>query len=484
MTELLARIGPRAFVPIMVFVALGLGAATAMSPPLGIAGCVAILSLFGMTYSAGFALAAYVFVTYFEVLSSQGIASPVKIAGILLVVLAMTSAAVRFRSRDAAPGALGASPIIVFALLSYTAMSFASGGWDSSSLLWKLKAQMLLSNVVVFLAMVSLLRTTSYQRVVGWAALLGATVSTLYGFATGAELAGRSIGGFGDPNEFATVLIASISLGYGALVAASRRRVKFVAFACMAVCFSGIISSQSRGGLIGLVAMLVVIVVTARGRERTRLVGIAMIALAVFGAVFASSIGAGLRERVNDEGSSGRSNLWRIAVAIWKDHPVAGVGTGSFSVMVPRYLTPEHTTAGRIQTHGEVAHNVYLETLAELGTIGVTAFLFLLGGITLRLYRSIRVARRMQNELLATTGRSIFAALIGVFICDTFLSGQYQEMLWIVLGCALAHSQVVRVMDRRPVRQQDHEIVEVLPYLVPDEDVLDATFTPQKEVVA
>jgi hypothetical protein len=70
---------------------------------------------------------------------------------------------------------------------------------------------------------------------------------------------------------------------------------------------------------------------------------------------------------------SNRYGYWRVAVDAFADHPLRGIGTGSFRV--EWLLRRDHDETVRD------AHSLYLETAAELGLPGLVALLALLGGV-------------------------------------------------------------------------------------------------------
>jgi hypothetical protein len=65
--------------------------------------------------------------------------------------------------------------------------------------------------------------------------------------------------------------------------------------------------------------------------------------------------------------SSYRSDYWRVAARDFADHPVAGSGAGTYALAWIAHR-PNPTIA-------QDAHNLYLETLAELGVIGLSLLL-------------------------------------------------------------------------------------------------------------
>lgn len=79
-----------------------------------------------------------------------------------------------------------------------------------------------------------------------------------------------------------------------------------------------------------------------------------------------------------------RLALWRAALAMTRERPWLGVGTGGFRHVYGRYLgLPEWDE--RI-----FANNLYLEVLADMGIVGLAVWLWLLAGVGWRAWRSSR----------------------------------------------------------------------------------------------
>jgi O-antigen ligase len=72
---------------------------------------------------------------------------------------------------------------------------------------------------------------------------------------------------------------------------------------------------------------------------------------------------------------SNRSAYWRVAVDVFADHPLNGVGSGSFRV--------EWLKRRPFAESVRDAHSLYIETPAELGLVGVLALAAFLAGAVL-----------------------------------------------------------------------------------------------------
>ena len=83
---------------------------------------------------------------------------------------------------------------------------------------------------------------------------------------------------------------------------------------------------------------------------------------------------------------SNRYAYWRVAVEVFADHPLNGVGSGGFAV---EWLQRRDIAEGVRD-----AHSLYLETAAELGLVGLLALAAFLTGIVL-------AARRGEPAIVA-----------------------------------------------------------------------------------
>lgn len=101
--------------------------------------------------------------------------------------------------------------------------------------------------------------------------------------------------------------------------------------------------------------------------------------------------------------SDNRSNYWRIAWHEVRDHPVLGGGANEFRRYWLRYRPVAFGTLN--------AHNLYLETLADLGPVGL---LLLLGALAIPLVAAVRA--RAQPLVASVAGA--YAAFLGAAALD------------------------------------------------------------------
>lgn len=116
-----------------------------------------------------------------------------------------------------------------------------------------------------------------------------------------------------------------------------------------------------------------------------------------------------------DETATPRSQLWRAALRMWKDHPILGIGPDQFRNHYTDYLnvTPDN----RIRTH-----DIFLETLANTGVIGLVVMVYLLGTAAWAQLRLVRDRKLGWDMRLLSLGLLVgLTAYVGHGLLDCFL---------------------------------------------------------------
>lgn len=365
-----------------------------------------------------------------------------KIAGLLLVVSWLAVIATR---PDARLDFLSVHPGVTYALVLFLAWIALSRLWaeDPAETLDTLFRLTL--NAILVLIVFSAVRKPSHAVGVVAAFVAGAMLAAVYGLlfvtpqATG-ETA-RLSSGLENPNELATVLVAALAMSLG-LAGALRESplARRLAFMAAAVCVLGVFFTGSRGGLVSLsVALIAFLLIGARFRGRLLLVGLAVVAAGI--GYYTSVASPEARTRLTDvESGTGRTDLWEVGWRMVEAEPLRGIGAGNFPVSSRRFLLEPGSIARSDLFLGKpkVAHNTYIEIWAELGLVGLSLFLFIVGfGLVAaaRAARAFAAGGQMRMEMIA---RAVFVAMAAVLAADFFGSRQYNKELWFLLGLAAA----------------------------------------------
>ena len=251
-----------------------------------------------------------------------------------------------------------------------------------------------------------------------------------------------------DANELAMTLVASILFGCLLAIQARSGLARLVFVGVTGLDFYGLLLTNSRGGMLAMLAALLAWVVFG-GRWRGRLAFGAVIALALSVAYITVVAPAPQRLRVEevigvgtqhvDRSGTGRTSIWAVGVRAFKAHPLQGSGYGNYQTVSPRYLLTEPgLVESRFILHPLVAHNTYLQSLVEVGILGSILFFAPPAGALVAFLLAARRFGRSGNEELELYARTGFAALVGVLVASFFLSEGLAKILWILIGISFA----------------------------------------------
>ena len=305
----------------------------------------------------------------------------------------------------------------------------------------------LLLSAIYLVAIAALVRSEQHLLRVVWAVW---GLSTVMGLLAIAEFLGgqaRSVGISGDANFFASLQIVAIPLG---AVVASHARTgaqRLIVLGGVGIAVGSVFTSLSRGGILALAALTLMLIFQPartffRTKARKRLF---LAALLVGAAVLLSASYSALSARTSSlfttaDGGSGRANLWLAAETGYRQHPVFGLGFGAFQSQandLMRMTPGVDFSAYRLRPGGQPVHNAYLESLVELGPLGLALFVGMLGFALRALRRSARLATAGDAPLVAAVSRALTLSLLAFALTSVLLSTETDRTLWVMLGLAL-----------------------------------------------
>ncbi len=258
-------------------------------------------------------------------------------------------------------------------------------------------------------------------------------------YAVSAGYLPRLGGSIGEKNRFGQVLAVSLPIA----VALARRRDKksSIIYHGAAVCIlGGIVVSGSRGAAIGVLATVVVLVAY-------RLISFRSIVVVAALAGGALLLMPGYRDRIASsfqgvdaiEGSSQvdtsiQSRLTEnlSALHMYFDYPVLGIGPDGYPSHYEVYAKP---IGLRVKDEAREPHDLYLGIAAELGTVGLFAFLFVVATVLVRLHRGRRVSVG-SDVRLADVQAGMIAAVVAYLATGVFLHLSFERYLWLLLALA------------------------------------------------
>lgn len=290
--------------------------------------------------------------------------------------------------------------------------------------------------------------TRSGFRTIIYGYLFASALTSLYSIGSGGHVQKSRLASLADPNYFAAELVPAIVIAIFLFATTGSRRTRWLVAVGAGVDLVAFVLTQSRGGIVGLIAALLGAVVFA-GRARPRVLALVLTLMAIGlgyyltfkpGHVFGSGASGGLAQT-----SSGRTDEWHVALQVFRRHPVGGVGLGNYQVVEPAFATQTYnlTFIQMIVKYRQVAHNTYLEMAAELGLVGLLLFLAILA---LPLRGATQAVARLKSvgDDLEFQVRGLLAGAIGLLVAYAFITAESEKPLWLLLALLASSPALLR----------------------------------------
>lgn len=252
---------------------------------------------------------------------------------------------------------------------------------------------------------------------------------------------GRDIGSMlGDPNDLALVLMFPASFSLALLlnpgISKLSRLFGLVSFVLL---FAAVLATQSRGGLLGILA---VVGVFAYRRIQSKMLFFGGGALAVMLLYLVAGISdrasGGAAEEGIDASAMGRLYAWEAAFYMALDNPLFGVGLDNFYF---NYFYYSKHWDGL----NHAVHSTWFGVLAETGFSGLIIFITVIGALVRCSLKSLsrieaQPAKRVSPEVVVTA-QAVLAGLAGTAVSGTFLTQGFVWPIYILsaLVCATAN---------------------------------------------
>lgn len=265
----------------------------------------------------------------------------------------------------------------------------------------------------------------------------------LFGLLRGGARFHDGPGGFmSDNNSFALVLCMILPLLVGLALTEKRQVVRLAAAAVAALCTLSVLFTFSRGGFLTL--CLVGSMLVWRSRRRLVVGGVLAVGLACF-VLFSSDQlaneyvdrASSISDYEEDGSAQGRITAWKTSWAVFLDYPLLGVGPNNFAAVYDRYSP----VPGRFR----VAHNSYLQLLAECG---LPAMLLFAGAIAASYWRLQRLRGATTVPWVELQARMFQISILGYVLGSMFLNQAYNELIYHLMGLSVS-LEVVAAQEAR-----------------------------------
>jgi O-antigen ligase len=250
-------------------------------------------------------------------------------------------------------------------------------------------------------------------------------------------------GMFTDPDDSALHLVTMIPLAI-ALLLGSRNIFKKILFGvCAVLMIGGMVFTFSRGGFLGLIAVIAVLGWKFGRRNRLAV----MVLLLVFAIAFTALAPGHYPTRIlsifdhslDPVGSaSARTALLLRSIYVMVTHPLLGVGLGNFPV---------------VSIQSKVSHNAYTQIGAEVGIPALLVYLMMMIYAIRRLARIEHEAQGERRDVrFYSLAIGLQASLVGYMVSSFFLSVAFGWYIYYLVGYAVC---LRRLYEARPVISPD-----------------------------
>jgi len=277
--------------------------------------------------------------------------------------------------------------------------------------------------VLVYLLLENVITNESRLRNVFLTMVIGGifpAIGTIYNYRSGIFYESSRAGWrgiFRNPNDDAYALIILIPLVL-ALANKSGRLMRIALWSLIPIYLIAIFLTFSRGGLIGLFAMLALMgwkqksIIVKTGVVAVLLVGLMVIAM------FWHRDTGNFSNIETDTTVRQRLATFRAGGLMFMHNPLLGVGPGDSMVAYPLYVPKEAHCGCQDQL---VVHNSFIQVLAETGIFGFVPFIVVV-------LSSLYQAWSLEKGPISTYALALELALFGFVVCS--LSGGFAYTWW------------------------------------------------------
>jgi putative inorganic carbon (HCO3(-)) transporter len=326
-----------------------------------------------------------------------------------------------------------------------------------------------LKAAIVFVLMLNTLTTPKRLEQVTWLILLCCgyiAIRVVFDYARGVHLVegNRAVyaggGLFGNPNDLALNMVTFMPAALIVALMPRQTAIRRLAAATIAaLMLATVVFTKSRGGALGLVAMLTAMLFLGRKIRpgfTAMALGVILLTTPFMPSTFWTRM-ASIVDPKADAELTGSGEMRRIVmmdgIHTFVEWPLTGVGAGQFK----NYNPPTRS----VEQRWRETHNALIQAAAETGIFGLLAFAFLIvrGGMAASKARQLLAHPRKRNapdplrlvmsdddrSALYSYSAGMTAGLVGWFVCSQFSSVAYSWTFYYLLALIVAARELTIV---------------------------------------
>lgn len=263
------------------------------------------------------------------------------------------------------------------------------------------------------------------------------------------------IGGpVGEPNYYSMILCSIFPLAFYRMIGSRSPWTKGIALLAVIALSFAIVATYSRGGFITFCAMMLLIFVERRVNLSILIIGLMLIMLVVpflpkgyldrLSTISSLASDQSLAVSVyRDDSFRGRFSEMFSGIVMYLEHPILGVGAANYTV---NYQTYARRLGLEQRTEARDPHSLYIQVLAETGTLGMIAFV----GMFSALFIGLRQAQKRMESLAEQQDVKLWLlalqiGLITYLFNSIILHANYIRYLWMLVSIGIV---AIHLTDR------------------------------------
>ena len=230
----------------------------------------------------------------------------------------------------------------------------------------------------------------------------------------------------------------------------STRRGKIFYQVVTVVLMTGVVATFSRGGFLGLVAVMMGVITFSKNKFRNILLLTIMAGVVVLNLPDKYVADMQTITDTQDKTRNDRLHSWKMGWAMFMENPLLGVGTANYPWRVGEFeLKDKSLDLSSMMMHsGRVAHSLYFTLIPEHGLAGITLYLTIL----VSLWKKLQGVIRMDREITLVTGeqkgyeliaKAFIVSIFCYLVSGAFISVLYYPHFWYTIGFVVAFERIV-----------------------------------------
>jgi len=265
----------------------------------------------------------------------------------------------------------------------------------------------------------------------------------------------RITGPLDDPNFYAQILLMVVPMAAYRALTDPEKRLRRIAMFCLLVTIAGVVLTYSRGAFLAMIIIGILIAQNLKV-DMVRLLVVSLVVIALIMPI----LPAGYLDRImtldealpadsqmqTESSFRGRSSEMIVAMEMFSDHPLLGVGPGNYPVHYQAY-------SSRVGLDDRVearkAHSFYLETAAEKGVMGIGALILLVGILFASTYQAKGQLRSIKRDDLIPWMMGIEFSFLSFMMTSIFLHESYSRYMWLIVALMASCSVLSQALVNR-----------------------------------